>query len=1328
MTSFDSSRVISAFDGLVEHMQSIELPTLDTFHVSETVLPVFKTLLQQYADQHSRTKKDIASLRSAWTCISSVAPYTPPQAVLESSGSAMVPPALSLPDAAIDAVSDTASGNSELEHSRQLVRRLQQQLQDLTTQYEAQNEDVCTENERLRLQISELEVRLLAAPSNSSASHAVFPKCSDGIVSGKNRRNEQYLRDVFNRHKGAQDGLSGQNLVQSLQDVDAPNIPSSVQDIADVMNQFDANSNGVLEFGEFQQAVNGPDELQMWLGEKQLPIAADAIRPLVGRGSDQLKTFSQLSAADIDHAAAATCAIIPSMLKELHQELQAAFAVQSRIEADMKADPSKFNDFYKMACGTIADFHKGLTGRVGMPHLDFKNAMRQEHCERAGCDVQFTTGNYKITTTPRQEWQYIVGNVPCPDMGHKRCLVPISELLQLDSCKTANLCEEEVIAIVLYTGPMFQIYNTILRRYPAEKFELFEKGNNQFSTTIFVLVSAVQKLSRCTRIPLGTQLYRGLGGKVDLPDIFFQIDDKGCSGYAEWGFLSTTSDRDVALGYSGVKERRPKAMVMEIETSSIDRGADISEFSQYPGEKEFLYLPCSFVQRVRQGSGRVQVVDGGLVTCFSVKVNLNIKTQNVEELQEQKKTMHMVSARAMIEEVRYELFEWVECADAKARFQLDPSRSKASLRDLALATVEQCINVVKRHETVPLEQYVNDSTFRALSSEILDTKLWAKEKKELWMHDLSQYLVFVRTFSLRACHRLRQSFLRQRLEHFRSLDVFESSAVVSTSLEFLGSRGLLKGGSLEEVNADGEDMLVEAGGDGWTGSDIHAAAFAGANLGASDRNGCNGVWNASRYGHKHSIVALLELKSDVNMSDGNGMSPISASASSGHADCLKMLLDAGGDVNKCNNDGWSPIYVASFQGYTDCLKLLLAAGGDVNKCDNAGWSPIYVASFQGHTDCLKLLLPAGRRNFVSRLLLSGGDVNKCSNDGVSPIYAAADKGRAECLKLLLAAGGDVNKCDNDGRSPISASGNAECFKLLLDAGGDVNKCDNKGASPIYNAALLGRAERLKLLLAAGGDVNKCNNDGRSPIWVAAYVGRAECLKLLLDAGGDVNKCPLKVQISSAILSRIKSSFPDAGSDVNEEDNDAESDSPIFIAAKEGHADCLILLLHAGGDVNKCNEYGDSPIHVAADKGRAECLKLLLAAGGDVNKCDKHGFSPIYAAAEKGRAECLKLLLDAGGDVNKCNKHGRSPIYIAAEEGHADCLKLLLDAGGDVNKCNNDGRSPIYIAAQNGHADCLKLLLDAGADPRSSFKGTSALDIARQKQHAECTRLLEAALT
>jgi WD40 repeat protein len=636
------------------------------------------------------------------------------------------------------------SAEDEIKHLQKEVSLLKKQLEA----FKVQNTDICQQNDRPRSKVSELEAQLLAAPPNPSLSHATFAKCFAGIVSGKNRRDDKYLRDLFSRHKDASGGLSGQCLTQALQDVEAPNIPTSDPEVEAVIKQFDANSNGVLEFGEFQQVANEPDELQVWLGEKQLPIAADALRPLVGRGSEQLKAFSQLSATDIEHAAAATCAIIPSMLKELHQELQAAFAVQSRIESDMQADPSKFNDFYKMACGTIADFHKGLTGRVGMPHLNFKNAMRQEHCERAGCDVQFTTGNYKITTTPRQEWRYIVENVTCPDMEHKRRLVPIGELLQLDSSKTAKLCEEEVIAIVLYTGPMFQIYNTILRRYPAEKFKLFEEGDNQFSTTIFVLVSAVQKLSRFTRIPLGTLLYRGLGGRVDLPDIFFQIDDKGCSGYAEWGFLSTTSDRDVALGYSGVKERRPKAMVMVIETSSIDRGADISEFSQYPGEKEFLYLPCSFLQRTRQGNGRAQIVDGGLVVFVSVRINLNIKTQTVEELQEQKKSLHMVSARSMLAEVKYMVSE-VKFAFAEVVQRCSQQGIDFKVGDFVNEIMGQCRQVVESHERMDAKDFADDETNRRVIGEVLDTKAEAIGAQK-WQQTRMQWMMQLRSHDFEA--------------------------------------------------------------------------------------------------------------------------------------------------------------------------------------------------------------------------------------------------------------------------------------------------------------------------------------------------------------------------------------------------------------------------------------------------------------------------------------------------------------------------------------------------------------------------------------------------
>ena len=105
-------------------------------------------------------------------------------------------------------------------------------------------------------------------------------------------------------------------------------------------------------------------------------------------------------------------------------------------------------------------------------------------------------------------------------------------------------------------------------------------GDYTFPTTIFVLVSVIQKLGRVVPIPAGVVLYRGLGGLLDLPDCFLTGDALGRRGYTEWGFMSTTADKKVALQYSGVDKGRPKAMVMAIRPNAVDRGAYIGEYSQ----------------------------------------------------------------------------------------------------------------------------------------------------------------------------------------------------------------------------------------------------------------------------------------------------------------------------------------------------------------------------------------------------------------------------------------------------------------------------------------------------------------------------------------------------------------------------------------------------------------------------------------------------------------------------------------------------------------------------------------------------------------------------
>jgi hypothetical protein len=93
----------------------------------------------------------------------------------------------------------------------------------------------------------------------------------------------------------------------------------------------------------------------------------------------------------------------------------------------------------------------------------------------------------------------------------------------------------------------------MLRRFPLDRFEAFSGQGNTFSTTIFVLVSAIQKLSRHMFLPPSIRLYRGFSS-MEMPESFSKVDeDTGCCGYAEWGFISTTDLTCAALSLDGTK-------------------------------------------------------------------------------------------------------------------------------------------------------------------------------------------------------------------------------------------------------------------------------------------------------------------------------------------------------------------------------------------------------------------------------------------------------------------------------------------------------------------------------------------------------------------------------------------------------------------------------------------------------------------------------------------------------------------------------------------------------------------------------------------------------
>jgi hypothetical protein len=675
-------------------------------------------------------------------------------------------------------------------------------------------------------------------------------------LSAVDRSSTEYLLPIFNACKDpATVGITNPaSLRQALDRAGAPCIPPDEADAAgEYFKRFDVHGDGCVTFDAFKRAVDAPDVLESWLDEGttfKLGALAPALRVAAGSSSsnhDQpfrlLKNMSLLDDATIDLAVDASVAALKKRLKLNREELNRAFQAKERADA---ADISKAAGdrlvVTKMKGGNVADFYEGLAARVGFPSLDFDNAMEAEHCKRWAANFKFDSGNpYHMKTTPSQEWQYVL-HAHVPDAAGNLHIAP--EVVQdgrrerrlirrIDDLRKqhrgANLSKAEVIAVILYSGPMFIIYNAALRQFPPNVFDTLKKHDNLFPTTIFVLASALQKLSRQTRIFADTPLFRGLGGTgkftLELPDSFYTPDKTtGCTGYMDYGFQSFTADKCTAIEYSGAKQHKPSACILEIHPNSIDRAADISGFSQFPKEKEFTFVPCSFVQR--NGDKKLQAVhwsatageEIGFLTVVPALVNANLRTDTIEQLRVRKKNMHISSFQAIIDETQHWMQAHAEDGGrAQARAATDKNYGEFGryFSCFISKTMDYMREIKDADAELPDGDYVNDLKYKELVTRMLSSQAWAKERLFLWLENQDTDIYTVHNTSLKSAHRQWLSFLkRQHKVASPGSDERKAAAV-----KILQCKGLMLSDNIVTEKADGEP-LIYASAVGWALEDL----------------------------------------------------------------------------------------------------------------------------------------------------------------------------------------------------------------------------------------------------------------------------------------------------------------------------------------------------------------------------------------------------------------------------------------------------------------------------------------------------------------------------
>jgi len=157
--------------------------------------------------------------------------------------------------------------------------------------------------------------------------------------------------------------------------------------------------------------------------------------------------------------------------------------------------------------------------------------------------------------------------------------------------------------------------------------------------------------------------------------------------------------------------------------------------------------------------------------------------------------------------------------------------------------------------------------------------------------------------------------------------------------------------------------------------------------------------------------------------------------------------------------------------------------------------------------------------------------------------------------------------------------------------------------------------------------------------------------------------------------------------------DRSGNPALVIAAREGYAATVDVLLAGRANVNARSPTGDTAMMVAALGGHLDLVKKLRASGGAVNPA---GWTPLIYAATGGRDDIVRYLLAEGADINAVSPNGTTALMMAVRENRDTTAELLLARGADPNIRNQDGAGALDWAKRNNDNALVARLRRAGA--------------------------------
>ena len=366
------------------------------------------------------------------------------------------------------------------------------------------------------------------------------------------------------------------------------------------------------------------------------------------------------------------------------------------------------------------------------------------------------------------------------------------------------------------------------------------------------------------------------------------------------------------------------------------------------------------------------------------------------------------------------------------------------------------------------------------------------------------------------------------------------------------------------------------------------------------------------------------------------------------------------------------------------------------------------------------------------------DLSKRNAAGNTLLHLACSHDRIDILEYLLAQKVELEIEDNTGSTALNLSmrfERLEMMEALLDAGADPSHLDGGAINLWHSAALSPSKEALDRLFKRSKlfQLEPRTSFGYTPLLCAVGSGCKEKVEKLLALKADItvtdDQANGVLHLSSAsgateILSFLLEREPSL--DMNA--RNSEGQTPLLLAAKNGHHACVSILLDSGADTQFEDESGQTLLHHVASNGRLDILSLLKSkfVNLDLGAKSDVGETPLLLAIKKGHALMVLELLEQGANTHQALTDGQDALHLAAYYGHAGIITMLsarqypidFNAGHPTS-----GDTPLGVAARKGHLAVVQTLLQKGANPRrTNHEGWTVFHIAAMN---EKKRILEA---